>query len=405
MSGWNITHRLNKKDIIANGSFLAWTMAIVCYFFQFPFARLAAFMVPFLFIYIFLQLPQAKVLKDKKYFIFVVAFLVYLLFSVIRSLVIGIEFQRVVRFAVILFFIPLSFCIKDSNFERKKEVFINLAIAKALILILFGLIIAYFEDFSWFRGWCQQYELGDIYFLNRFFPKVQVKGNLLILVAFILDFLSKKKLTVKNIVLLLGVLFAGNFAYILGLILFAVWYSSHKVINIIKTNKKTRFIVLGLVGIAFIAISIYVAIKFKEKSAVSNVVRLEQALILLKANPLIGDGLGAWVTAQTENLSYNGEMYFELQTLYIFKQIGVVGLGLFYTVTLMPILAKSKTSVIVYLIYLFVSFWNPYCFDSTQMITILLLMNVSNIGRLGETNDKGSYYSLFPYRFGKGQHT
>ena len=146
-----------------------------------------------------------------------------------------------------------------------------------------------------------------------------------------------------------------------------------------------------VVVVVIAALVPYISAKIEEKSAVSNMVRIEQALVLLTANPLIGDGLGCWVTAHTQNLHYNGNIYFELQTLYIFKQIGIIGLGLFYAVTLKPMCAAGKTRFIFYLIYLFFSFWNPYCFDTTQIITILLIINTS---QLGEKNDKSSYYCL-----------
>ena len=315
MSRLNIIQTTKKRNIVNTISLLAWMLAMAGYFLQFPFYDFSKFIVPSLFVYLCLQLPKAKILNNKKYIALVALFLFFLLFAAIRSLAIGIEFKRMLRFAAIFFSVPLCFCIHDDDFQSKKEIFLNIAMAKSLILILFGLIIVYYGNFEWLRNWCHQYELGDIYFLNRLIPKVQVKGNTLLLIAFMLDFLVEKKFTLRNVVLLCGVLVAGNFAYILGLLFFAVWLLYKKVIKLIEKNKKTKWIALGLVSVAMIAFSVYVAIKIKEKAEYSNVVRIEQALILLKANPLIGDGLGAWVTANTENLKYNGDIYFELQTL------------------------------------------------------------------------------------------
>ena len=380
-----------KKDVIAKCSLISWVIAIGAYFFQFPFSKLSALILPFLFLYISLQIPQIKILKSKKYLFLLLTFFIFLIFLVNRSIFLEIDFKRILRFTVILLIIPLSFFIRDNNFSAKKEIFLNLAMVKSIILIAFGLIIIYFGDFGHFRNWAQYFGLGDIYFLNRFIPKIQVQGNALLVVAFMLDYLSIKKFTLRNIIILVGVLAAGNFAYILALIAFASWQFGKYALHLIKTNKYAKYIVAAALIIGALVLIPYISVKIEEKSSVSNAVRIEQALVLLNANPIIGDGLGCWVAAHTQSLNYNGEVYFELQTLYIFKQIGIIGLGLFYAVTLKPMYATGKTRFILYLIYLFFSFWNPYCFDITQVITILLIINTS---QLGERNDKSSYYSL-----------
>lgn len=380
-----------KKDVIAKCSLVSWVIAVGAYFFQFPFSKLSALILPFLFLYIIFQLPQIKILKSKIYLFLLLAFFVFLIFLINRSIFIEIDFTRIIRFAVVLTIIPLSFFIWDNNFSAKKEIFLNLAMVKSIILIAFGLIIVYFGDFGHFRNWAFQFGLGDIYFLNRFIPKIQVQGNALLVVAFMLDYLSTKKITLRNITILVGVLTAGNFAYILALIAFAFWQFGKYALNLIKTNRYAKYFVLAALVIAASVLLPYISAKIEEKSAFSNAVRIEQALVLLNSNPIIGDGLGCWVTAHTQNLNYNGDIYFELQTLYIFKQIGIIGLGLFYAVTLKPMYAAGKTRFIFYLIYLFFSFWNPYCFDTTQIITILLIINSS---QLGEKNDKSSYYCL-----------
>ncbi|MBR3768514.1 MAG: hypothetical protein IKL10_09805 [Clostridia bacterium] len=287
--------------------------------------------------------------------------------------------------------IPFSCFIKDENFNQKKELFLNLAMIKSIILIFIGTIIVHDGDFRVFRDWAYSFGLGDIYFLNRFIPKVQVHGNALLVIAFMLDCLSDKKITKRKILLLLGVLVAGNFAFILALLAFIAWQAGTFAIKLAKRNKYVKYISIAVIIIAVAVLVPYFISKIVEKAATSNAVRLEQAKVFLDANPFIGDGLGCWVTAQTEHLSYNGEIYFELQTLYIFKQVGIITLLLFYAVTLIPMYYAGKNRFIFYLIYLFFSFWNPYCFDVTQIITIILAINIS---QLGEVNDKIAYYSI-----------
>ena len=187
-----------KKDVIAKCSLISWVIAVGAYFFQFPFSKLSALILPFLFLYIIFQLPQIKILKSKKYLFLLLAFFVFLIFLINRSIFLEIDFTRIIRFAVILTIIPLSFFIRDNNFSAKKEIFLNLAIVKSVILIAFGLIIVYFGDFGHFRNWAFQFGLGDIYFLNRFIPKIQVQGNALLVVAFMLDYLRENHVKKHN---------------------------------------------------------------------------------------------------------------------------------------------------------------------------------------------------------------
>ena len=70
-------------------------------------------------------------------------------------------------------------------------------------------------------------------------------------------------------------------------------------------------------------------------------------------------------------------MYFEMQTLYIINQIGIVGILLFYSLVFVNVKKQGIEKVIVYVIYLIYSFWNPYCFDTTQIIATILIINVS----------------------------
>ena len=393
---------LKRKEILSVLSLAAWSLSIFGYFFQFPFAFFSKLITPCLIIYLLLQIKEIKLLKNKPYLILLTAFFFFLLFSVIRSFALGTEFSRILRFALILFCIPLSCTITDGAFTFNKEVFLRLAVIKSSMLLFFGALIMIVGDFETVRDWLHLNGFsGDIYFLNRLIPKVQVQGNALLVVAFILDCLNDRRITARKIILLLGILVAGNFAFILALIAFIAWQGGKVALHLMKTNKFARILIpIALIILANI-FGIYILSKIEEKAALSNAVRLIQARVLLDANPYIGDGLGTVVKYTSELVSYDGDTYFEMQTLYIFKQIGAIGLGLFYAVTLKPIWALGKAQFIFYLIYLFFSFWNPYCFDATQIITILLITNALK----GEKNDKSSYYSLPPCSFGKRKYT
>lgn len=80
----------------------------------------------------------------------------------------------------------------------------------------------------------------------------------------------------------------------------------------------------------------------KVKAEFSNAVRVEQIQVLTETNPIIGSGLGHNVSGGGVWRQYDGDTYFELQTLYIYNQIGIIGLGTFYLLTLIPYARQKK---------------------------------------------------------------
>ena len=135
----------------------------------------------------------------------------------------------------------------------------------------------------------------------------------------------------------------------------------------------------------------YLLKQIEQKADVSNQTRVEQAGVLLDANIIIGEGLGNYIEASTPTREYNGDIYFEMQTLYIINQIGIVGVLLFYSTIFVNIKKQGTEKLILYTIYLIYSFWNPYCFDTTQMIVTLLIINMRDEGNC---NEKSYSYSV-----------
>lgn len=57
----------------------------------------------------------------------------------------------------------------------------------------------------------------------------------------------------------------------------------------------------------------------------SNAVRKDQAEVLFSGNIITGNGVGNTITAKTKYRDYSGPDYFEVQTLYVINQIGIIG--------------------------------------------------------------------------------
>jgi len=375
-----------------------WTAAVCAYFFQFPFSFLSSLITPCLALYFLTQLPNLYVPKNKCFVIGAIAYFAFIAFCAVRSLILGIPFSRIFRFAVILIEVPLFCFIKDPQFTHKRQIFLICAVLKSVMLILITVMMLCWGDYSPFRIWARVNQFGDIYILNGV-PKVQVHGNALLIMAFFTDFLQSKRLNLCNIVVLIGVLLAGNFAFFLALGLFVLWLGRNWAVKIIKNNRYGKHIIAAILLIAVIITVPYLIGKLNEKSEFSNATRIDQAAVLLDANPVIGDGLGYIVRAVTPTRVYDGDIYFELQSLYIYKQIGLIGIGLFYFITVYAVAHRGKNRLVLYLIYLAYTFWNPYCFDVTQIIAIILILNTA---KLGAGHEKSAYYRLLPIRWREG---
>lgn len=365
---------IKKFNVIKMVSLLAWCIAIFAYFFQFPFTSISRLIIPFLAVYLVTKVVDLK-FRSKEVFLLIV-FIIYIAFSAMFSIVTDTGISRIVRFAFILLAILYCSFIKVKDFEKEINIFINIAVLKSFLLISVAIAIMLLGDYTDFRNWANLNSLGDIYFYNRFMPKVQVQGNALLVVAVIIEYLHNNKITKKLLILLLGVLFAGNFAYILGLGLFAIYVIVKWAAPRLIGKKKLLPLSIGFVIVCYIVAMPYLINKIEQKSEVSNVVRSEQAEVLLDANIIIGEGLGNYIKVEMPTRVYDGDIYFEMQTLYILNQIGIIGLLIFYCIVFLNIKHYGIERLIIYSIYLIYTFWNPYCFDTTQMMATLLIINV-----------------------------
>lgn len=368
-----------KINLLKGSRNLLWFLALFCYYFQCPLSFLSRFIIPCLFAFMLLE---SKNFQFKKYgwknlvFFYCIYISALLIFSIMKGNII----TWALRFYMILLAIPICFTIKDWDFDAEEKIFIWLALAKSIMLIGIAIAVLWTKDFVPFRQWARVHSYGDIY-IDHGIVKVQVQGNALLVVAFMLNYAKKKRLACSNIILLLGILSAGNFAFILGVAGFAA-YQAGKMLLSGRTSrlKKAAIILVGIVGIS--AMIPYVLNQIEVKSTFSNRIRLEQAELLLDTNLLIGNGLGNKVVVDDPALVERFgryTYYYELQTLYIFNQIGSIGLFLFYVLTLWAAYKNGRDCFWIYLLYLFYSFWNPYCFDTTQMMTIIAIINLKEI--------------------------
>lgn len=373
--------RMNSRkieNIIFKAQIIVWTMLLFCFYFQVPFKRMATCIVPLFVVYILLNFCRMERVECKKDgFLLYTILTLYLCSSAFFSLLKGAQSGKVVRFFLILMIIPLCFLARSRDFKWEYKILMYLSVLKSLYLIYMACRMIIAGTYLPFRAYAETNGFGDMYFVYGFIPRIQIYGNALLVMAFIVNVYYRKKITLQNAIILLGIAIAGNFAFILGIFTYMVYVIIH---NYIKNPRKliNRMVIILSVVMALIFIS-YANIEMTRKANGSNSYKITQASMLINTNALIGEGLGSSVS-ENINLGVNPDTnYYELQTLYIYYQIGMVGISLFYIVTLYFCWLNGRDVLILYLIYLLYTFFNPYCFDTTQMISIILLMNTKSI--------------------------
>ena len=369
-----------------------WAISLFSYYFQAPYSALSSLIIPMLAAYLLLDIKKMKKWDSiiiKAYFLF----LTYLLVSGLLSAVSGTELNRIIRFFLILSIIPVCFFYKKNDFKNEYVIFKVLTVAKAVFLIIIAIDMVYTGTFDEYRTWAKEGGFGDIYILYGFMPRVQLLGNALLLLAFIVDFETNKKITIANAIIFAGVIIAGNLAFMLGLSIYILYKLCREIIK--RRSPVFKIVAIVVTAGAIIGSLNYVEAEVERKSGGGGSIayRIRQIQVLTDTNPFFGQGIGANVYGGDRIGRDSDAKYFELQTLYIYYQIGLFGLAVFYFITLSLCLKYKKRIFLLYLLYLFYSFFNPYCFDTTNMFAIILLINLDN-GKAGINESASDFNSV-----------
>jgi len=363
----------NNIDLLNIVKLFFWSLTVFSYFFQFPFMTMSKFIVPSLASYLFFLIAENGVAIKKDYLFLVCLFLLYISISCLYSVLKLNNINIIIRFYLILSMLIIVTLINYKNIDKEYNVIIFFAFIKCLVLIGIFIYLLKIGNHNVIRDWAKKEGVGDIYLTYGMIPKVQVHGNGILVLIFISYYL-RKKINPVSVVLFLGVIAAGNFAFLLALFLFFIYISARFLLS--SRNKYGLYFPVVIIFILIIAPFLfnYLDKKIIQKQH-SNAIRVEQANVLLDTNLILGNGLGNRITTKGFFRDYTDNIYFELQTLYILNQIGLIGLLMFYFTTLYYTFKKSKTSGVIYLIYLVYTFWNPYCFDTTHIIALILIIN------------------------------
>lgn len=333
-------------------------------------------------------------------------FLIFLLLPLCFSLVYSVLIEHntislAFRFFLILLSISLAYHLKIS--KNALRWFILLCLLQAVFIVLFSFYLSIFhtlESYLPIRSFIIRSEWGDVYTYDGLFYRVQLKGNALLPVAYVLnrEFLLMKRRGITSLILIVGVIIAGNFAYLIAIFLYTL-YRTIRPISL--RNLRSYLLRISLVVFSGILLSpiliSFVLTNLERKQEDSLGTRWDQASLLwsnLNENlftTLLGRGLGNTLSIQNSFRDYTDNVYFELQFVYVLNQLGWIFMILFllyniYMVFTWRCFANYSVAILIYITYVTYAVTNPYIFDTNHFIVIVILSSI--VGKEGFCIDK-----------------
>lgn len=321
---------------------------------------------------------------DKLFFVIITG---YLLVGIVYSLFLENTFSLIFRFFLLLLFIVLAYFITLP--KKIIAIFIWLNALQALVVIGLALTLAIFfspKEALVVRFFFMDQNWGDIYSLNGWLYIVQIKGNGLLPVAFFITYFYKLRFTFfLRCLLLIGCIIAGNFAFLISIAFFLLFFFLKSKSAEMLFRKLFVLLACGLI-FTYPVYEYYVKDVLELKKQGSLGTRWDQVSVLLDdltkttSSTVLGQGIGHTVEVITPLRDYRGNFFFEVQTIYILNQLGVLGFLIFtlYNIRLAFLNYKKEGLILIYISYIIYSFTNPYIFDTGHIAVILLLNSLNS---------------------------
>lgn len=335
--------------------------------------------------YILININKDKILKQLFFLTIGISLLM-----IFYSLYLENEPSLIIRFYLIIVLIFLAYFVKPD--KKYINIFIFFIGIQALFLICFEIyLMANFsiETYYPIRHFFLNNNWGDVYTYNGIIWKIQLKGNALLPFAFFISMVYYKgfKRSLIAGLFFVATLLAGNFAYILGIILFLGLYYIYSKRWTIQKIVLNGFIGIILTIVLFNPTYNYFSNVVEQKSVSSNSIRIDQTNVLVEnmnknlVTILFGQGLGNTVDVKTEWRDYSGAIYYELQAFYIMNQSGILFFTFFILINILLAyyMFKYKLLFIVYASYIFYALFNPYFLDTSHIVAIIILLSLRKV--------------------------
>jgi hypothetical protein len=333
--------------------------------------------------------------KNNKVFFEYGLILIWLTFLIMYSLTSQNNTSYIIRFGLICLLILLSYYIKLPR-KSINILFFFVAIQCLFITIIELYILFFHNEGSYLsiRFLFQDKNWGDIYTYSGYYYFIQLKGNALIpftyMLTFIFQFKSNKSKWIFRTIFLIGILIAGNFAFLISLFCFHFF----KYINLHglpKTRAINRvFILCALLLIVSPIIISYIENVLDRKEEKSLNIRTDQFNVLINdvqenvMTILMGKGLGHTISEKTAYRDYTDNVYYELQIVYFFNQLGFLNFFIFLALNAYLALKYiiRKDLLWIYFCYVIYAITNPYILDTNHIVVIICLTSMNKFLQL-----------------------
>jgi hypothetical protein len=309
--------------------------------------------------------------------------LVYGLGSMLVSLAAGREPVAVIRFFVITLGTLLAFHIRPARISLPWALFpVTLqAVVIATVAISLGVLqnpglALAVRDYAVEANW------GDVYSFDGLYYRVQLIGNALIPLLFMIAVWRWQVGRVYRVMAtlsLLGLIAAGNLTYFVVAVIAVLWAHGRR----LRRHVVVRIVLVValplLVVAAWSVVDETISDKFDggDSSMGVRFDQLDAAQRQVGDSPLkllLGTGLGApFPDGQQRN--YSQARYIEMQWLYLSLQLGLLGL-LIYAATLWLSARQLLDGAgrRIFWLYMLSGCTNPYILDSNQIVATLILV-------------------------------
>ncbi|WP_168560913.1 hypothetical protein [Rhizobacter sp. SG703] len=303
--------------------------------------------------------------------------------SLLASLMLGVEFANTIRFLLVTVGTLLAFHMAPAAISARLAL-VPLIMQSALIVAI-SLSLAVLQDIeaaSAIRSMVLESNWGDIYSFDGLYYRVQLIGNALIPLLFLVSLWRWRQglyYRVATAVALLGLVAAGNLTYVvvaLVAILMRTW-------QIARRSLAAR-VMIGVVICAGLAVAGDIASDaFSKKFGANDSsmgVRFDQIDVAVSvwsessSRFVFGSGLGSSFPDGRER-AYSESQYIELQSLYLFVQLGVLGSAIYLaTLAFSARECLNKDGQRIFWLYMLSGITNPYILDTNQIIAAMLLV-------------------------------
>ncbi len=301
------------------------------------------------------------------------------------SIVSGNDPSNIVRWLVIFTTLIIAYIVRPS--EKFIVTFLILMLFQAVFIdAILALLISSFtlDSYSVIRQLFIENNWGDVYSFDGVFWFVKIRGSGLLpvgaFVAYI--YLSGRKRIIALLVFLPSIIVSNtsftfaSLAFLIGML-------------VMRCRLSYTRVAVGMLTLMVFVLPLlygYTNKVFTEKEG-SMGMRYDQYEVLVNdltktdIGVLLGRGLGHTLSISSNLRDYAGDMYFEVQSLYVLNQLGVILFSLY--VLLHFILAfrfiRDKELLLVYFCYVLYAISNPYIFDTSHFVVIVVLVSLRKV--------------------------